>query len=168
MAARRADGDLWDFLISLDPRGIHYLDHRNKTPLFYAIKSNKVDFIEKLLSSGTNLEHRDDKLSTVLYSSIAYCKTVVVELLLRKGADVNIKSSLGRTPLAKAGGLISLFVQAAEDETVTGQPGDRRQLDGRQQPHDGARLQSGRLFTNPSMSSSNEIPGPTQLGRPFQ
>ncbi|AVP87330.1 Putative LmrCD-specific DARPin [Candidatus Phycorickettsia trachydisci] len=73
------------------------------TALDLAIKNNKLESIEALLSGGAKIEKFDGTVlgvsSTPLILAVNLSKLEVVKLLLKYKPDVNILDSLGYTPL---------------------------------------------------------------------
>lgn len=59
--------------------------------------------ISELLKYNSAINEQDDALNTPLIKATKRCKINVVELLLSYGADVNVKTSCGRTALTIAG-----------------------------------------------------------------
>jgi len=73
------------------------------TALDLAIKNNKLESIEALLSGGAKIEKFDGTVlgvsSTPLILAVNLSKLEVVKLLLKYKPDVNVLVSLGYTPL---------------------------------------------------------------------
>ena len=107
--------ELFEYLYKIEPKGINFFDKYDCTPLFYAADTNNLDFFKRIISLGSDINHIDKKGSSVLYRSIAYSKSHMVEYILSHDVNVNIQSEMGRTPLIKASLIISIFVQKEED-----------------------------------------------------
>jgi hypothetical protein len=78
------------------------LDRHEMTPLFYAIESNYVPIIKKLLQMGANVEHRDEHNATPFYWAV-YCATLeILKILQENGAEPAVVCMLNRNALLKA------------------------------------------------------------------
>jgi len=68
--------------------------------------------VARMLELGSNVDELDRKNFTPFYESVVIAKTKTCEFLLAHGANVNVQTEMGRTPLIKAGWLISVSMQA--------------------------------------------------------
>lgn len=84
---------------------------RNQTPLFFAVKKNKIHAVEFLINSGANVNVKNSKNLTPLCLS-AYTKGVleptikindkIATALIEGGADVNVSCEYGVSPFTVA------------------------------------------------------------------
>jgi ankyrin repeat protein len=88
---------------------IDALDHDGKTPLHLAVRRRRLDLVKFLLARGARARTQDKTLGcTPLHSAVeranedALPSISVLELLLRAGADVNVRNEFGETPLGVA------------------------------------------------------------------
>lgn len=72
------------------------------TELMFAIETHDLAKVESLLSSGVDLDARNDSGATALMMASAYRQGEVVKRLLAAGADPDIATNRGNTPLAVA------------------------------------------------------------------
>jgi uncharacterized protein len=94
-------------------------------PIFDAVAKGDVAAIEKLLTSGTAVDSRDQDQATPLIAAALGGQVEVAKLLISKGADVMARNSGGFTPLHAAayGGsaevaALLLDNKAARDDTA--------------------------------------------------
>ena len=86
------------------------IDHKYQlgfTLLHYAVKENKLEVIEYLVSSGCDINAVDDEGQTPLHKSTVFGHAESAKLLIDKGANVNQIDNNGDTPLhvaIKSGG----------------------------------------------------------------
>jgi hypothetical protein len=99
--------DLFDELYKFHPSGLKNRDRSNRTPSFYAASTNDLTLLAKVLELGADIDEKDKKNFTPFYESIVIAKTKTSKFLLDHGANINIQTEMGRTPLIKAGDLIS-------------------------------------------------------------
>ena len=74
------------------------------TPLTAAAEQNNTSAIKELLNKGAKIDETNSGKwsATPLYWSFFYCKFEAAELLLKKGANVNLADSFGLAPLQVA------------------------------------------------------------------
>ena len=72
------------------------------TPLHWAAAKNMADTAEILLTSGANVNEKNNKGATPLQWTAANNAAETAQLLLTQGAEVNAKNSEGGTPLHSA------------------------------------------------------------------
>ncbi|MGO8992254.1 MAG: ankyrin repeat domain-containing protein [Polyangiaceae bacterium] len=77
-------------------------DARGKTPLHAAVRHPKA--VKTLLARGADASAIDDGGGTALHLAISNESLLVVQLLVRNGADVNLVTRNGWSPLALANG----------------------------------------------------------------
>jgi ankyrin repeat protein len=97
--ARKKNGNFSyaDFLISLGA-DINYKDEKNMSILMYASVKCYYDVVNYLIKHNVNINAVNDNGETALmYATIRPCR--IVELLLKNGADPNIKTVGGQTAL---------------------------------------------------------------------
>jgi uncharacterized protein len=70
---------------------------RNPTPLGSAAQGGQTAVIEYLLRKGAKIDGRDGSSYTPLMWACEYGSLETVKALLRHGADVTIKTDLGKT-----------------------------------------------------------------------
>jgi len=88
-ASQKGHPKLVDFLIEKGI-GINSLDKRGRTPLYLACYDYKFDSAKTLVSKGAEINISGEYNPLDMASSNSYYGTEIVELLLDKGADVNI------------------------------------------------------------------------------
>ena len=72
----------------------------NHTPLYYPESGERYNIMKELIAHGATVNITDANNHTPLYYAAMHDKTgKTVELLLSKGAKVNIKNDVGSTPL---------------------------------------------------------------------
>ena len=62
------------------------MDKNGQTPLYYAIKSSRIEVLEYLLSLGINLNNQDKKGSTPINFAVRYNKQHIKDMLIKAGA----------------------------------------------------------------------------------
>jgi len=74
------------------------------TPLSAAAEQNNTAVIKELLNKGAKIDETNSGkwTATPLYWAVHYCKYDAAELLLKKGANVNLADSFGMSPLQVA------------------------------------------------------------------
>lgn len=120
------------------------IEAKNKfLPLFAAIDMNNTKITQMLIDKGANLEAKDERGATVLYTAVESCYKISdfeeendaqerlaiglasVQYLLEKGANVNIVTDVGDTPISCAFGegykeMIDLLLTYAADTLAGG------------------------------------------------
>lgn len=78
-------------------------DIDNETPIFEAIHQKDLKLVKYLVEEcGADIEHREIQDRTPLYHSCSVGCLDISEFLISKGADINAKTKIGRTCLAKS------------------------------------------------------------------
>jgi ankyrin repeat protein/WD40 repeat protein len=80
------------------------------TPTMIAIGTNNFELVKQLLSRGANLQHRDSSSGeSLLHFAVTdwaqdnkATDSLIIDLLLAKGLDINLKDNDGNTPLHRA------------------------------------------------------------------
>jgi ankyrin repeat protein len=98
-AIRSNDVAALDRLVKQDP-GVKVRDAEGATPLMYAAAVGSIDAMNRLLAAGADVNARNTLGSSAL--TWATRDVAKVRLLLNRGADVNVTSIPGRTPLLVA------------------------------------------------------------------
>uniref|UniRef100_A0AAT9UPP8 Ankyrin repeat containing protein n=1 Tax=Apapanepox virus TaxID=3049969 RepID=A0AAT9UPP8_9POXV len=79
---------------------INFIDKYGRTPLHYAAVSYHVKIVKSLVNHGSNLLVIDNKGNSPLhYASNNYSCLEIVNYLISKAINVNIRNLLGKTPL---------------------------------------------------------------------
>jgi hypothetical protein len=80
---------------------VNLLDHNDQTAIGYAVGNSHPDAVRLLLEAGANPNQRDRNKDMTLLHSAAYRRRgdVMIAMLLRHGADPNLRDASGRTPL---------------------------------------------------------------------
>lgn len=94
--------DLFSFLLSINPNGLELPDKYGMTPIYHAIKADKLSMVKFLIKLNANIHHRDKKLSTPCYLSVLYSSFEIFKLLVDSGSEINMQNRFKRTPLMKA------------------------------------------------------------------
>lgn len=78
-------------------------DFENMTPLYDAIYSCNIQFVEYLITAlHLDLHHKEIQNRTPFYWAACIGDIPMIQYLLTKSVDINSTSSMGRTPLSKA------------------------------------------------------------------
>ncbi|CAH0028151.1 unnamed protein product [Clonostachys rhizophaga] len=98
------------------------------TPLTWAAKDGRAEYIELLLEKGFDIDVKDDYGDTALSEASRMGHEGIVRLLLEKKADVNSTSEDGSTPLISASmrgqdSLVKLFIENGADLHATNDKG---------------------------------------------
>ncbi|RYP73284.1 hypothetical protein DL771_003713 [Monosporascus sp. 5C6A] len=102
-ACGRGHVDALRILLSGGCPGVDDEDVNGWTPLAWAIQNNVPEIIKTLLSTGNvDLERRDMGGRTALYWAVDYGHAPVVKVLLQEGADPQLTTNDGRTPVMLA------------------------------------------------------------------
>ena len=72
---------------------------KNKTPIFYAITSDRQEIVDYLIEQGADLSARDDTGYTPLHIAALMGRVEITERLLEAGADPDIRDDFGDTPM---------------------------------------------------------------------
>lgn len=97
-----SDFERLNFFMNIDASGVHWEDQHKMTPIFYAVKQNKLEMLKHLISLKVDINHLDNKISNPLYLSVLYSNFEVFKLLVDSGANVNHQNKYMRNPLMKA------------------------------------------------------------------
>jgi hypothetical protein len=104
IAANRGDMETIKGLLASNPKLVNEQDKNGfwgDTPLQEAAKMGRQAVVEYLLSKGADVNGKNARGETPLFSAVSGGKAIV-ELLLKHGADAKTKSDLGDTPLDRA------------------------------------------------------------------
>lgn len=75
---------------------------RHKSQKWQCFRMGELESLERLLQAGADPDPRDQRGSTALMFSVMYDMKKVTKLLLKYGADINLRSAQGETPLIMA------------------------------------------------------------------
>ena len=78
------------------------VDEKGYTDLFMAIKRNDIDYAQKVIKAGADVNKFDSRGVSPLHAAIGQKKLEMAKLLLENGADVNIIDISSDTPLNAA------------------------------------------------------------------
>ncbi len=100
LAARSVNLEVVKFLVKNDAP-LEAVDNQGRTPLFSAIEAGRIDMIKLLLELGANPSRKNPKRNglTPLHSSMISNNPAIVSELIKYGADVALRDSMGNTPL---------------------------------------------------------------------
>mmetsp|Transcript_12357 Transcript_12357/g.26311 ORF Transcript_12357/g.26311 Transcript_12357/m.26311 type:complete len:348 (-) Transcript_12357:94-1137(-) len=102
-ATRSGNLDAIQSLLNSDHCDVNQTDPLGNTALHFAVFSNQVSIILKLLSSAEiNIDSLNRLGMTPLLSAVEYGHSALVRILVSKGADLSIPDSQGFTVLHKA------------------------------------------------------------------
>ena len=65
----------------------------------YAL-AGRIDLVERLLDSGTDVNERDWLGSTAIFNSVKGCHLELTSLLIERGADISVVNNAGETPIS--------------------------------------------------------------------
>lgn len=103
-------------LVETGRADLESVDIMNRTPLFKAVKSGRVDLVNFLLDGGAQLCRQDADNETALWPAIRWNRTEVVELLLSRDQAIRLDHATA-TPRPRISAL-SLAASMTEDRTV--------------------------------------------------
>jgi ankyrin repeat protein len=83
---------------------------KNTQSLLEAVKKGNIDLVKSLISSGANINAKDDRGMTPLHEAAYYGQREVAKVLIAKGANVNETDTAGQTPLHIAANFGAKFV----------------------------------------------------------
>ena len=97
--------------------GVNSRGRNGESPLHWMATLGDVNGVRLLLEANSSINAADNQGNTPLHEAVASRQTLVVQLLIGKGADLYIRNLAGLTPedLAKSDGFsptIELFISA--------------------------------------------------------
>lgn len=95
---RSGNIDDMKYYMVTDPRCIEKCHEDKKIELMFALRSNKLEFVQFLVEHGTNVKSRDAIGRTCLHFPFT-SNIEIIKYLIDKGADINAKDFHGNTPL---------------------------------------------------------------------
>jgi ankyrin repeat protein len=128
LSVQKNNPQLATLLLEHNP-DVNIADNRGNNALMYSITQDEVSITRKLLKNGSKLEHRNKLHKTALYIACETNNPAAVKMMIKYGADVNVKVGKGLfTPL--------FVIRNSSDEilqSLIGAGADPRQLmtDGR-------------------------------------
>ncbi|KAI8010615.1 26S proteasome non-ATPase regulatory subunit 10 [Camellia lanceoleosa] len=104
VAASSAHPKVVKILSAIDPSvtGINSADEEGWAPLHSASSSGNLEIVEILLSSGANVNLKNNGGRTALHYAASKGWLKIAEILLSHGANINLKDKVGCTPLHRA------------------------------------------------------------------
>ena len=94
-------------------------DEHGRTLLYLTARSGFYDTTEALLKEGAPVNGRQVDGSTPLHGAAYYNQRLIVELLLRYGADPSIKNKWGNTAMEESPGEISSIISTYKDDSIS-------------------------------------------------
>ncbi len=82
--------------------GIDACDSYKRTALVWASFYNNTNLLNWLIDNGANLNHQDKTGFSALHSAAQEKNFEATEILIKKGANLELKDSWGNTPLMRA------------------------------------------------------------------
>ena len=78
------------------------MDSKSRTPLHFAVEKGQTQVIDLLISSGANVNARDEALSTPSMDAAENGRMAPVQALIKGGADLTLQDCMGFTALHHA------------------------------------------------------------------
>ena len=94
-------------------------DEHGRTLLYLTARSGFYDTTEALLKEGAPVNEKQVDGSTPLHGASFYCQRLIVELLLKYGADPGIKNKWGNTALDEASGELKAVISACKTDGIS-------------------------------------------------
>ena len=101
----KKDISLFNTMIINDPnldevfiKNKNYRDDQNNSNLHIAVKNNSIELVKYFLDKNYNLNDINKYGQTALHIACEQGNEKIIDLLLEKGADINIKDNKGRKP----------------------------------------------------------------------
>ena len=99
------DISLFNTMIINDPnlkniwiKNKNYRDMENNSNLYIAVKNNSIELVKYFLSKNYNLNNVNEKGQTALHLACELGNEEIINLLVEKGANVDIKDNKGKKP----------------------------------------------------------------------
>lgn len=105
--------------VSCNQTALKAVDEHGRTLLYLTARSGFYDTTEALLKEGAPVNNRQVDGSTPLHGAAYYSQRLIVELLLRYGADPTIKNKWGNTALKETSGEISTIISTYKDDRIS-------------------------------------------------
>lgn len=102
VAAKSGHLPIVEFLLDNEADLTARIPKSDKSPLHVAAQAGHVDVVELLLSRGAELEQKDKKGETPIFSAILKNQVAVLRVLIEQGANLNVVSRFKDTPANKA------------------------------------------------------------------
>ena len=106
-------------------------DADGRTPLMYAVRDGKDEFVGQLIQYGANVDAQDYVDFSALHFAAQNFHLASAEALLRAGAKVDLRDSYGNTPLGRAvvnsrgrGEMIRLLLKYGADPSAKNKSGN--------------------------------------------
>ena len=93
-------------------------DEHGRTLLYLTARSGFYDTTEALLKEGAPVNEKQVDGSTPLHGASYYSQRLIVELLLKYGADPTIKNKWGNTPMDEADGEMSTVISSYKKDGI--------------------------------------------------
>lgn len=93
-------------------------DEHGRTLLYLTARSGFYDTTEALLKEGAPVNEKQVDGSTPLHGASYYSQRLIVELLLKYGADPSIKNKWGNTPMDEAHGEMSAVISSYKKDGI--------------------------------------------------
>ncbi len=77
-------------------------DEKGNTPLYYAVKSNRLWLCEHLILKGADVNARNEGGNTALHAAMQTAREELASLLIEHGADLHATNDRGETPVVVA------------------------------------------------------------------
>jgi uncharacterized protein len=127
------DGDINKFkkYLTEDKNLVNIKDKLERTLLMESVIFKKEAIARLLISSGVDINAKEAKGWTALHFAVQSFLPDIIQLLIEKGANVNIQDNYGNTPLLNALGIfdgthkdvILLLIQAGADKDLKNNSG---------------------------------------------
>jgi len=95
---KSVDDFLDDPAIQDHPDGINEKDHKGIAPIAYAIGTNRIDVVKKLVEKKADIQSCDTDGNSGAHYAAGYGRKEILDILVKAGCDKKKKNNSGKTP----------------------------------------------------------------------